>query len=556
MPRLWAAFGALVVLALPASVARSATWTEVPSGTNTTIAAIDYRGGSALWYATTTGLILKNGATKATFSAAFNDLKMSPDASSGLAGGEFGRLYRSTNGGESWSQVALSSPVQNSCSATPGAAAQVTAAITGIAWLNNTTAVVVTSPQAAGEPSHVLVSNDSGATFSERNRVGAPCAIDAHVTDVAADPATGHLLLVGRELGTIFFTSDALATAPTQRGASLGCSGSRPRISIDPSAASRVAAADRCGGLTSLQTSSDGGVSWAPVLRPDGQPGAPAQQDVEVRDGTAVWVGDNGSVMVSVDLARAYSIPAAGTLSTHPWRAVGLASANDAVVGGLNGKMIRTQNAGELPDVEPPTAVITAFGSPLALVPIAIGAVLSDGTGSGVDLSSVVWTATKDGVTITGTGNPGTLTFPGEGVWTLTLSFRDNAGNASSTSMTVTVGPAPKQPKIITKKVKGGKLLLKVPKTCVAPGTRFKVTLVWRREKRKGNLVIKVYRSDFFVAARLRKIDKTIPFVQRLTVAAGTAPGSKVEVRARAYIKVKKGDSPKKSVTTTITTCT
>ena len=82
------------------------------------------------------------------------------------------------------------------------------------------------------------------------------------------------------------------------------------------------------------------------------------------------------------------------------------------------------------------------------------------------------------------------------------------------------------------------------------------MTLVWRREKRKGNLVIKVYRSDFFVAARLRKIDKTIPFVQRLTVAAGTAPGSKVEVRARAYIKVKKGDSPKKSVTTTITTCT
>jgi len=103
--------------------------------------------------------------------------------------------------------------------------------------------------------------------------------------------------------------------------------------------------------------------------------------------------------------------------------------------------------------------------------------------------------------------------------------------------------------------VSGGSITLGLPKACVKPGKTFKVTLTWKRKKKKGNLFVKVIRSDFYIGAKRVKIDKKAPFTQTLTVTASSKAGSKLTVRAQAYIKVKRGKSPKKSIKSTISVC-
>ena len=62
-------------------------------------------------------------------------------------------------------------------------------------------------------------------------------------------------------------------------------------------------------------------------------------------------------------------------------------------------------------------------------------------------------------------------------------------------------------------------------------------------------------RADFFVAAKRLKTDRTAPFVQRVTVDPSRASGSKIVLRVRAFIKVRHGKAPKKSIRTTVTIC-
>ncbi len=107
----------------------------------------------------------------------------------------------------------------------------------------------------------------------------------------------------------------------------------------------------------------------------------------------------------------------------------------------------------------------------------------------------------------------------------------------------------------VTGTVKGATITFTVPRTCVQPGQKFRVTLKWKRKKRKGNLFVKVRRTDFYIGTRRVKIDRKAPFVQTLTATATAPRGSKITLRARAFIKVRRGKSPTKSIRTTITVC-
>lgn len=51
------------------------------------------------------------------------------------------------------------------------------------------------------------------------------------------------------------------------------------------------------------------------------------------------------------------------------------------------------------------------------------------------------------------------------------------------------------------------------------------------------------------------KIDRVAPFTQVLTVTAGAKSGSTITLRARAFIKVRRGKSPTKSIRATIRVC-
>ena len=94
-----------------------------------------------------------------------------------------------------------------------------------------------------------------------------------------------------------------------------------------------------------------------------------------------------------------------------------------------------------------------------------------------------------------------------------------------------------------------------VPRSCVAPGQRFKVRLKWKRKQRKGNLFVKVRRTDFYLGTKRIKIDKKAPFAHTYKLRASQAAGSTVRLRARAFIKVKRGKSPTKSIRTNVRVC-
>jgi len=107
-----------------------------------------------------------------------------------------------------------------------------------------------------------------------------------------------------------------------------------------------------------------------------------------------------------------------------------------------------------------------------------------------------------------------------------------------------------------TLKVGGATLSFQVPAGCVNRGAGFRVKLTWKKQKKKGNVFVKVSRTDFYVGAKRAKIDRKAPFTQTLKVPSTAKPGSSVTLRAQAFIKVTKGKSPKKSVKATIKVCT
>jgi hypothetical protein len=92
-------------------------------------------------------------------------------------------------------------------------------------------------------------------------------------------------------------------------------------------------------------------------------------------------------------------------------------------------------------------------------------------------------------------------------------------------------------------------------KGCVNPGAKTTVRLGFKRKKRKGNVWIKVFRVDFSQDGKLLKKVKKPPFKRTIKVKATQPKGSFIEVRARAFIKVHKGKTPKKSVRVRIPVC-
>jgi hypothetical protein len=176
--------------------------------------------------------------------------------------------------------------------------------------------------------------------------------------------------------------------------------------------------------------------------------------------------------------------------------------------------------------------------------------------GSGIDPASFSWSAS--GLPPV-TGNPATVTFPSAGFYTLRVAFKDLAGNAAEATISISVKAAtpakPPTPVKTTVSVPGAKITFSTPRQCVAPGKTFTVTLSWKKVKKKGNKFIKVFRSDFYIGSKRVKIDKKAPFRQTLRITASTKPGSTITVRARAFMKVRKGKSPTKSIRSKITVC-
>lgn len=103
--------------------------------------------------------------------------------------------------------------------------------------------------------------------------------------------------------------------------------------------------------------------------------------------------------------------------------------------------------------------------------------------------------------------------------------------------------------------VPGAIVRLTVPSGCVRRGGSFRATLRWKRVKRKGSVFVKVRRTDFLVNGKRVLVDRRAPFAANFRIPYSAVAGSTLTVRARAYIKVRRGKSPKKSIRTTVRVC-
>jgi photosystem II stability/assembly factor-like uncharacterized protein len=561
------AVGALA--AIPAT-ASAGIWTPTASGTTGDIIAVDYQAPDRLWYATASGKIFKNGTEQLNApGATFNDLAMNPSGTRGVAVANAGQLYRFN--GTAWSLIPLTNTSYTDASPCSGGGPlpktfTPTGNLTAVSWSNDTTAYVTSADRGV-----VLKTTNDGATWSDASRRNdGNCFVDGSssiITDVKALPGSDLVWFVDNNFGARHISSNGLASSSFVQGNSaVNCPGQRPQLALDTDNPNRTVVVDRCDGSLVFGFSTDGGTTYE--LAPDYINGEGSSlsglNDVALAGGSALAVGNGGAILIVNNGRDAYFQRADGGDATNDWLAVDKFDANNAAVGGRGGRLLLSSTATTVPDVIAPAGTVTGPATVTAGVPAVFTANVADNAGgSGIDPAGFAWSAT--GVPAA-TGNPATLTFPSAGYYSVKVDFKDLAGNTETASISVIVNAPPvvkapppvippKPTKTTSASVPGAKISFGVPNTCVKAGSTFKVTLTWKKQKRKGNKFVKVRRADFYIGSKRVKIDKKAPFTQTLTVKAGTKAGSTVTVKARAYVKVTKGKSPTKSISSKIKVC-
>jgi photosystem II stability/assembly factor-like uncharacterized protein len=556
-------------LAIVPATASAGIWTPVVSATTGDITAVQQVNASTLVYGTASGHIFKNGIEKGTAGgSAINDIAFNPSKTIGLAAANNGKLLISTNGGESWAIKNLANttfPQSPTCFA--GGPYTRTAAPAGnfnaVSWASDTVGYAI--PADLGE---VLKTTDGGTTWTDVSRqADGSCRIDTDgdpLTDVKALPGTDLVWFLADDFGTLYISSNGLtsSTAAQTTDSAVNCFDNHPQLALDFDNPNRAFAVDRCNGSLQFGFTSDAGSTWElqqNYFAGNGD-GLTGLNDVAIAGGSAVAVGNAGAILVENDGRNTYFQRADGADATNDWLSVDKLDATHAVVGGRSGRLLTTAQATTIPDIVAPAGTVTGATTVVAGTPATYTANVADNAGgTGIDPAGFAWSAT--GVPAA-SGNPATFTFPSAGFYLVSVSFKDLAGNAATASLSVQVaapsvssGLAIPPIKTTTASVPGAKISFGVPNTCVKAGSTFKVTLTWKKQKRKGNKFVKVRRADFYIGSKRVKIDKKAPFTQTLKVKAGTKAGSTITVKARAYVKVTKGKSPTKSISSKIKVC-
>jgi len=568
--------------ALGAAAQAASVWTPVPSGTTQDITAVQYRSDAQAWFGTSNGAVFRsNGAggfTAATSSPGpgntITDVAFNAAGTVGYATTTTGKIYRSTDAGDHWTSLTLPT-VYGSCSSLPAGAVPMPP-LYRAAWASDDSLLYVVGGAAGKSPVVLRITNP--ATLPNPTLVNANQASAASSCKVVERGATGDALtdafvlpgnpqfvtVIHKYFGELDTTTDGFASVPTHYGAGTinGFTGG-PRLAVDPGNPNRLWVAEHSGGGSGqyFEYSEDAGAN-ASRMEIGGEVSVnPNLYGIAFSGGTLLAVGDTGQILTSIDGRTAYLQPADGALAGTKWQAVSLADATHALVGGAGGALVKTAAANTIPDTTPPAGTITGPLTPKVGVAAAYTLTATDNAGgSGVDPASVTWTATS---AAGASGNPASLTFTGTGFKTITASFRDNAGNVGTATLSVDVGAAPVVPpvnppgpptKSTTTKVPGGTITLGTPKACVPKNSSFSVRLSLKRRNAKGVIVTKITKAKFYVDGKLKKTDKKPTFTQKLTVKKLKA-GSKHKVKATAYIRMSNKKTRTKSISTTFTVC-
>src|SRR6185312_13422868 len=440
--------GLLLATAAPAGAAT--IWTQVTSGTTQDITAIDYQSDAAAWFATSNGQLFYANGGGFTLGGSFpgnsfDDVAFQPGGSVGYAVTVGGHAYRSTDGGHSWSSVSLPG-VHSAC----GSGITIPAPrLNAVVWADVNTAYLVGGSDST-EPVVLKTTNaTTTSNFASINDNGTSCLLGndgEYVTDGFAVPGNADALdFITEYFGAVWQSSDGFASALTKTGELINNFSSVPRMAVDPNNPNRIWAVDHgggsCGDLCFQYSEAAGAGDTAMTIV--GSPSGISENlyGVGFAGGTLVAAGDGGEIYTSVDGKNAYLQPAGGAQATTGWRAVGVADATHALVGGAGGALVKSTSANAIPDTTAPTGTIAGPSGVQAGHAATFTASLADEPGgSGVDPASIAWTT--PGVTGVNGTTTASFTFTTTGFHTISLAFRDHAGNATTLTASVLVTAA------------------------------------------------------------------------------------------------------------------
>jgi photosystem II stability/assembly factor-like uncharacterized protein len=364
------ALAAAALLALPAG-AGATTWSQVPSGTTSTITAIEYQSPSRFWFTTANGEIFGKEAggnfslQKAATGIPLNDIEFLPSPSEvGLAVGNAGQVFRTINGGLSWLAV-TGIPVSKSASESTFPDCSSSAPLGDVnavrfagpltVWIMAEGSQLAfsggTVPVMAGEPGSWSDANrdtDNTCTISDSYAEGFGDAFF-----VPANPRVGYFC-VG-SFHEVFFTADNLATDATKRPASCGNgSGDDLRLAGDPADPNRMWAVDAGPyGVSMTARTADGWSSSSPFTLVNIEARSFSEAtDVDYSGGTVLVSGGAGMILGSKDGDNFYFTDAAAPLASTRWEAASLAGPDDGAVGGQGGALAVTADASAVTPVQ------------------------------------------------------------------------------------------------------------------------------------------------------------------------------------------------------------
>jgi photosystem II stability/assembly factor-like uncharacterized protein len=518
----------------PATAAQAASlWTQLPTGTSETISAVAWPTANEIVFATVGGHIFHETAPgvfsqsvlSATNLLGFTDLAMSPDGTKGVAVGQSGALYYSTNSGATWTKNTATTdyPASVACGDTALAQTPLIDNLYSAQFADNSTVYVT------GAHRDVLKSTDGGVSFTEVNRINVAGTIQCNLVDNDdvtdsqwLDANNGYLIC--RYFGDYFLTTDGFSTTlGTRKGEATNSYMGPVELALNKSDPTHAWAVNGDTGVGTLgfTYTTDGGMTWTPVVYDGHQV---ALRDISNSGTTVVAVGDGGDIYTSPDGVHFYRQVAAAPYSANNWRTVAVLNGTDAVVGGANGVLVVTTRANQTPDTTAPTGTISGptklnvgqFGTYTAHV--------SDNPGgSGIDTTSLTWSTTG---LPNQSGPSASFAFSTTGTHTITLGFRDLAGNANTATISVKVGVPPPSGSSPVTKTSGGSTVTIYKKVTVSHRKGRYIPVVLRTKKPRQFIVTLLTRKGNHQLATLTTTLKKGHKTVHLTVPSKIKTGS------------------------------
>ncbi len=363
---------AIAALSLPAS-AGATTWTQIPSGTTSTITAVEYQSPTRFWFTTANGEIFtRNGGgftrQYGPSGITLNDVEFLPAPSQvGMAVGNAGQVLRTANGGLNWESVS-SVPVSKTGTTFPDCTGSSPLGDAyAVRFAGETAAWIMAEGAQLARSSGTTSTVGSTGTWVDANRdIDNTCKIPAPYSQGIGDaffvPTNPNVAYFCEgSFHKVFLTANALSSAATEKAAGCGNGQGPAHIAGDPANPSRMwAVTPGPYGVSMTARTADGWSSSETfkLVNTEARPFSEAA-DVDYAAGTVLSAGGGGMILSSVDGDNFYFNDATGPLATTGWSAVSLASADNGAVAGGGGALVVTTDASA---VVPPTSV-TAGGA-------------------------------------------------------------------------------------------------------------------------------------------------------------------------------------------------